>query len=117
MPLPKLSEALRDQHETTLIRQAETIRDWPRGRERNEQAEIHVRLALWEQGRGRISQAVQSRVYSLLSFVMPADAFAENEAVPTSVRDQAAEYEAAYNLQLEQRSCPECGDGLCPVDR
>lgn len=116
MQLPTLAQALRDEHEMTLVQQAEIIRDWPQGREREEQAMIHVRLALWEQRMGRISQATQSSVYSLLSFAMPADAAFTAEPTPLAELEREAAAEAAYYQQLERKSCPECGDGSCPVE-
>jgi hypothetical protein len=99
-----------------LIRQAETIRNWPIPRERQEQAEIHVRQALWERGLGRISDQTQYRIYSILSFVMPDDAAFVNEATLLPELRKEADMEAAFFEQLERQSCPECGDGLCPVD-
>jgi hypothetical protein len=116
MPPQSLSQALRAQHETALVRQAETIRDWPIPRERREQAEIHVRLALWERGMGRISDETQYCVYSILSFVMPDDAAYTDEPMPLAELDQEAAWEAAYHEQLERQRCPECGDGLCPAE-
>jgi len=114
MPDASLSQALRQEHELTLVRQAELIRDWPPEPQRCEQAEIHVRLALWEQGIGRISRTAQHRVYSILSFVMPDDAEFPDEKAPLNQLDRETDVEAAYHKQLERRSCPECGDGLCP---
>ena len=111
-----LSQALREQHEATMIRQAEIIRDWRMSRERHEQAMIHVRSALWERGFGRISDETQSRVYSILSFVMPDDAAFANEPTPLAELEKEGDIEAAYYEQLDQQSCPECGDGICPVE-
>lgn len=99
-----------------MIEQAETIRHWPVGRERQEHAMIHVRLALWERGLGRISDETQHRVYSILSFAMPDDAAIENESMPLPELEREADIEAAYYEQLERRGCPECGDGICPVE-
>lgn len=116
MPSDTLSQVLGNQYERLLIRQAETIRDWPAGRERTEQAEIHIRTALLDQIRRQISQATQSRVYSILNFVMPADAAYNGEPTPLAELAREAEWETAYHDQLERQSCPECGDGLCPVE-
>ncbi len=116
MPPQNLREALQSQHEAAIVRQAETINRWPIPRERLEQAEIHVRLALWERGLGRISSETQYRVYSILSFVMPDDAAFADEATPLPELEKEAEIMAAYYEQLDRQSCPECGDGLCPVD-
>lgn len=111
-----LTQALREQHEATMIRQAETICQWPVGRDRHEQAMIHVRSALWERGLGRISDESLYRVYSILSFAMPDDAAFENEPTPLAELEKEADIETAYYEQLERQSCSECGDGLCPVE-
>lgn len=116
MKLPTLSQALREEHEATMIRQAETIQQWGVRRERHEQAMIHVRLALFEQGTGRISAATQYRIYSILNFVMPEDAAFENESTPLPELDRESDIEAAYYEQLDRQSCPKCGDGICPVE-
>jgi hypothetical protein len=113
MPAHSLSQTLQALHEAALVRQAETIRDWPIPRERREQAGIHLRLALWERGLGHISEATQYRVYSILSFVMPDDAAYVDEQVPLEELEREAEWEAAYHEQLRRQSCPECGDGIC----
>jgi hypothetical protein len=114
MPPQTLREALQAQHEAALIRQAETIQRWPIPRERLEQAEVHVRLALWERGLGRISDQTQYRVYSILNFVMPNGECADGGVIPIEELQREADWEAAYFEQLERQSCPECGDGLCP---
>lgn len=116
MPTTSLKEALQAQHEAALIRQAEMIRNWPIPLERQEEAEIHVRQALWERGLGRISDQTQYRVYSILSFVMPDDGALADEATPFPELQKESDMEAAFYEQLERQSCPECGDGLCPVD-
>ena len=111
-----LTQVLQAQHERAMIRQAETIRDWPIARERQEQAEIQVRSALWERGLGRISDETQYRVYSILSFAMPNDDPVENGPAPLAELEPETDIETAYYEQLERQSCPECGDGICPVD-
>lgn len=116
MPDASLSLAIRQAHEVALIQQAELICDWPQSPERHEQAEIHVRLALWEQGIGRISQTAQHRVYSILSFVMPDDAGFPDEKSPLAELERETDVEAVYYEQLARQSCPECGDGFCPAD-
>ena len=116
MPPTSLAQALREAHERTLVGQAELIRDWPQESERVAQAEIYVRLALWEQGIGRISQAAQHRVYSILSFAMPHDAAFSSETTPLAELGREPDVEAAYYEQLSRQSCPECGDGFCPAD-
>jgi hypothetical protein len=116
MALQTLAQALQEQHEAAVIRQAEMIRDWRAGPERTKQAETYVRSVLWEQSIGRVGQATQYRVYSILSFVMPADAAIQGEPLPVARLESEADWERAYHEQLEQRSCPECGDGMCPVE-
>lgn len=97
-----------------MIRQAETIRNWRPGMERIEQAEIHVRSVLWEQSIGRVGQATRYRVYSILNFVMPDDAAPAHDQTPLETLERDATWERAYYQQIERRSCPECGDGICP---
>lgn len=111
-----LAQALQAQHERAMIRQAETIRDWPILRERRDQAEIHVRSALWERGLGRISDETQYHVYSILSFAMPNDAAIDNGPAPLAELEPETDIEAVYYEQLDRQSCPECGDGICPVE-
>ena len=111
-----LAQALRSDHEQSLVRQAEIIRDWRPGRERDEQATIHVRLALWEQGIGRLSRQAQQRVYSILSFVMPQDGAYGGESLPIAELQREADAETAYFEQLQRQSCPDCGEGICPVE-
>ena len=110
-----LAQALNEQHQADMIRRAELIRDWRLGAERHEQAEIHVRLALHECPT-RIDDATRYRIYSILSFVFPDDCWREGDQVPTEVLEQEAAWEIEYQKQLEQRSCPECGDGFCSVE-
>lgn len=116
MTAPTLAEALQSQHETAMILQAETIRDWPMTRERTAQAEIHVRTALWERGLDRISDETQYRIYSMLSFAMPNDDAYASETKSLPELEKEANAETAYYEQLERQSCPECGDGHCPAD-
>lgn len=99
-----------------MIRQAQSIHDWPISRERQEQAEIHVRLALWERGLGRISGDTQFRIYSILNFVMPGDSTVDDERLPLEELEREAAWETAYHEQLQRQTCPECGDGICPAD-
>jgi hypothetical protein len=112
----QLIHVLGRQYEELLIRQAETIRDWPPGRERTEYAEIHVRTALLDQICRQVSQATLNRIYSILSFVMPDDGTFDGEPMPLAELERESEWEAAYHEQIKRRSCPECGDGTCPTD-
>ena len=115
MPHESLRQLLGKQYEDLLVRQAETIRDWPAGPERQEKAEIHIRLALWERQTGRIGDETQFQVYSILSFVMPKDGAFDDEQVPLQELERETAWEVAYHEELERRSCPECGDGSCPA--
>lgn len=116
MPPESLAQVLQAQCERAMIRQAETIRDWSIAHERQEQAEIHVRSALRERGLGRISDETQYCVYSILSFAMPNDAAVETVPEPLAELEPETDIEVAYYEQLERQSCPECGDGICPVE-
>jgi hypothetical protein len=100
-------------HAEHVVRSAEIIRDWPDTLERLDQAIIYIREAMYLCTVNRISYVEESRIFSILSFAMPTHATVENEP---NVLNQPDAYEAAYNEQLERRSCPECGDGICPVD-
>jgi hypothetical protein len=77
---------------------------------------IHVRSALWERGLGRITDATQYRIYSILSFAMPEEATLDEDPKPLAELEREAEIEVAYYQQLDRQSCPECGDGICPVE-
>jgi hypothetical protein len=111
-----LAQAIQSQREATLLHQAETIRDWPSMHERQQQAEIHVRMALSERRLGRISEQVQQKVYSILNFALLNKATYMDVSMPLPELESERDIEAAYYQQLERRSCPECGDGICPVD-
>lgn len=115
MTATNLKQALADLHADAMVRQAETIRDWPAGEERTKQAEVHVRAALLDQIHGHIAEDVLCRVYSVLSFVMPDDAATDGKRPPLPELEREAEWEAAYHEQLARQECPECGDGDCRV--
>ena len=57
-----------------LRRAAEAIRDWPAGPERIDQAMRHIREAMYLCTIGKLSQAEESRIFSILAFAMPEDA-------------------------------------------
>ncbi len=109
-----LAAELAVERTASLIRQATIVRDWPDGPERAEQAKSLIRAALVEWAMGRISQETESQLYSILAFAMPDEPAHQDEPRPLAELEREAEWEAAYHEQLEQRSCPECGDGLCP---
>src|SRR3972149_1075595 len=106
MPRSSLSQTLDQQYEELLVRQAETIRDWSAGPERTQQAEIHIRTALLDQLRGRVSQDVLFRVYTTLNFAMPDIAPLEDEPVPLAELEREAAWEIAYHEQLEGQTRP-----------
>ena len=114
-PRGPLAQALRENYEHHLLAQAQLIRDWPEGPERTAAAESHVRLALFESGI-RIDESTRYRIYSLLSFVMPEGACWADEPTPDTVLSDQAAWELEHQRQLQQRSCPECGDGCCPTN-
>ena len=101
---PSLSAALAQERSDSLLKQARIVRDWKDEPQRAEQAKSLIRQALVEWATGRISQEIEAKLYCVLSFAMP-------ESNDTRVET----YEAAHRQQMEQRSCPECGDGQCPV--
>jgi hypothetical protein len=116
MSRKNLNHVLDEQFAELLVCQAETIRSWPNATERFEQAEIHVRTALLEQIRGRITQETQCRVYSILSFVIPADGAFEGDPQPLAELEREADWERAYHEQLQRRFCEDCGEGICRAE-
>jgi hypothetical protein len=78
----KLGSILRQMRADCLIREAETIRDWPNGEERTEYAARHLREARLHNVLGSLTEREQYRIYSILSFAMPADAPRHGERPP-----------------------------------
>ena len=112
-----LQAALEAERASSLVRQAKTIRDWPDGPQRAEEAQTLIRTALVSWATGRISQATESQLYTPLNFAMPGEGVTiDGESAPLSVREEEAEWERLYQQQLDQRTCPECGDGACPTN-
>jgi hypothetical protein len=68
-----LESRLRALHVEHLIRSAEAIRNWPTNRERFDLAVQYVREAMYLCTIGKITQAEESRVLSILDFAMPYD--------------------------------------------
>ena len=68
---PSLAARLHVLRMQGLLTAAETIRDWPAGEERIEFARRHIREAMLLGTIGRISQAEESRIFTLLTFAMP----------------------------------------------
>ena len=67
-----LAVRLHAQHVEHLVRSAEAIRDWPAGSERLDQAMRHIREAMYLCTIGKLNQAEESQLFSILSFAMPA---------------------------------------------
>lgn len=110
-----LAAELAAERTASLIRQATIVRDWPDGPDRAEQAKKLIRAALVEWATGRISQETESQIYTILNFAMPDGTAYQDGSRPLAEPEREAEWEAAYHEQLEYRSCPECGDGICPA--
>ena len=55
-----------------MVAEAELIRDWPEGEDRTEYAMRHLREARLQNVLGNLTQHEQYRVFSILSFAMPA---------------------------------------------
>jgi hypothetical protein len=47
---------------------------------------------------------------------MPEEATLEGDPMPLAELEREAEIETAFYQQLDRQSCPECGDGICPVE-
>ena len=77
-----LAKVLHDHRVDALIAEAEFIRDWPDSSERIEEATVLIREAMLRCTTGRISHAEESRVFSILSFAMPANYYVEGEPSP-----------------------------------
>ena len=71
--MSRLSVILRHRRVDALFADAEVIRDYPEGPERTVQAELLIREAMYQRAVRRITHEEASRVYSILSFVMPSD--------------------------------------------
>jgi len=87
----------------SLLKQAVMVRDWEDGPQRAEQAKILIRQTLVEWATGRICQETESKLYAILDFAMPGQCDNETE-----------KYATAFQQQLSQQYCAECGDGICP---
>lgn len=55
------------------MHEAETVREWPAGRERDEEAAKLIRQTMYLQTIGQISQVEKSHLFSILAFAMPID--------------------------------------------
>ena len=70
-----MAESLAGRLHTLRVEQlrhaAETIRNWPVGPERFEQAVRHIREAMYLCATGKLTQVEESQIFSILSFAMP----------------------------------------------
>lgn len=74
-----LSEARKYRLSLTLAHQyLGQLRDWRHGPDRTEQAEMMIRETMYRRTIGRITHAEESRVFSILAFAMPSNAFVES---------------------------------------
>jgi hypothetical protein len=108
-----LSRRLRRVQIEAMVRQAEIIRDYLPGDERDREARQHVRSARIERTLGNITAEEESRIFTLLSFVMPRDAAGIHERPPDDARQQAPP-EPADQMQPEVAcylGCPACEGG------
>ena len=114
----RLSATLREMRATSLVRQAETIRDYPAGPERIVEAETYIREAMLQCILGNITQEDKYRVFSILHFAMPSDAPSAQEHPPVNPDDnppaepeEQIPFDAACFL-----GCPACDEGGRMVD-
>jgi hypothetical protein len=70
---PSLAHVLRQRRLEALVAEAQTVRDWPDGPERMEEAQMLIREAMYRCAIDRISQDEESRIFSILAFAMPQD--------------------------------------------
>lgn len=101
-----LTQALANERSDSLLRQAAIIRDWADGPDRATAAQALIRESFVAWATGQITQETESKLYTVLSFAMP-----NGQAAATQADEEA------YQQQLERQYCPECGDGMCPVER
>jgi hypothetical protein len=81
-----LAGILRRMRAESLIRQAETIRDYPPGDERTHAAESHVRETMLQRTLANITRQEEYQIFSILHFLMPSDAPFENDRPPPKNR-------------------------------
>ena len=78
----QLADLLRQKRVEALLSQVEIVRRWPGIDDRVDHAQQLVREAMYLRCLGTITQAEESRVFSLLSFVMPTDACNPDDPLP-----------------------------------
>jgi hypothetical protein len=85
-----LGDILRRMRKESLIREAETIRDYPSGGERDEEAWKYIREAMVQRAIGRIGREQEYQVFTILAFAMPSDAPGLHETSPIDAREEPA---------------------------
>jgi hypothetical protein len=70
-----LSDILRRHRVDALADEAIIVRDWPQSPERRHEAEMLIREAMYRCAIGRITHEEESRIFSILAFAMPDDAW------------------------------------------
>lgn len=85
-PAQPLRDALRARRVQARIADAEFIRDYPDSPERREEAERHVRDAMYECTLGHITDDERARILHILAFAVPPlpDFLAKSEQAPWS---------------------------------
>lgn len=106
-----LPAILRRQRIESLIAQAETIRDYPDGQERIDEAETHKRQARLERTLGNITSHEEHRIFSILSFAMPKDAPAAHEQPPIDTDEQLWADESPPSGAFCDLGCEACEGG------
>jgi hypothetical protein len=83
-----LGDTLRRMQVQSLTREAETIRDYRPGPERDKAAWKYLRQTRLDRMVGKITQEQEFRIFSILSFAMPADAPAVGESAPVDPNEE-----------------------------
>ncbi len=109
----QLGAILRQMRADGLISEAETICRWPDGRDRTQYAMRHLRETRLQNVLGNLTEHEQYRIYSILSFAMPADACQEDESPPPHTDAEAiAELRQMPSAELACKiGCEACEGG------
>jgi hypothetical protein len=83
-----LDVMLRRMQFQSLTREAETIRDYRPGTKRDEAAWKYLRQTRLDRMVGKITHEQEFRIFSILSFAMPADAPAVGESAPLGPNEE-----------------------------
>ena len=102
----------------SLVRQVETIRDYPAGHERIAEAEKYIREAMLQHTLDMITEEEKYRILSILHFAMPDGTSSFDESPPIDLQEAPAVdaeadpfFDAACFL-----GCPACDEGGRMVD-